>query len=167
MNSRTCSKLHALEFLRKYLVGLVKRTVVVFDDVQHKRHDNEYALAVGTAPRHVFLYGNGNETTFASALFLHVNRRDGRFRSIVSDDLNYNVPFLYRGGDVEGEGDRVMDSVFDAVNRQLVRAELAHETRDPDAWSVVVRAYMESAPPDELAASAAGSKKSRRTRTSA
>ena len=145
-----------MEFLRTYLIALLKRTVVVFDGGERVSNGAgrgvEYALAAETTPRHVFR-GENESTSFASALFVHVNR-DGRFRSIVLDadanDSNYNAPFLYRGGDVKGDGEGVMNTVFDAVNRQLKRAELAHETRDAEAWRQVVLEHMREEPRDQL-----------------
>ena len=147
---KRASKDECVKFVEAILLPTVKRSVVIFEGgVQGD--DGEYSLGAETKARDVFRYGEGN----AYALFVHVDG-NGVFRSLILQDdvADRRHQTLRKGGDVAGEGDNVMDSVFDAVNRQLRRVELAHETRDGDAWRRVVDNYISDTPPDTLRAEA-------------
>ena len=147
---KRASKDECVKFVEAILLPTVKRSVVIFEGgVQGD--DGEYSLGAETKARDVFRYGEGN----AYALFVHVDG-NGVFRSLILQDdvADRRHQTLRKGGDVAGEGDNEMDSVFDAVNRQLRRVEHAHETRDGDAWRRVVDNYISDTPPDTLRAEA-------------
>jgi hypothetical protein len=102
----------------------------------------------------VFTYDGTNETD-KHVLFIHVDGA-GKFQSLIPHDdaPDACAMRLYRGGDTDGEGQDVHDSVFDAVNRQLRRFELQHEARDAAVWRSVVHDRMPNMNPDVLRAQA-------------
>jgi hypothetical protein len=135
-------------FLSRFFVPFLKRTVVLFTG--GTTQDDMYVVDAGTAPRDVFTYNGTNETD-KHVLFIHVDG-EGKFQSLIPHDdaPDARAMRLYRGGDTDGEGQNVRDSVFDAVNRQLRRFELQHETRDAAVWRDFVHDRMSNENPDVL-----------------
>ena len=154
VKARRVTKSQCHLFFKRFLVPILKRSVITFDGGE-KQRDGEYVLTTGSEPKDVIPCDGRVIVSQASALFLHVDNA-GKYCSLYvsAQPPRGNANMLYRGGDVEGEGDGVMTSIFDAVNRQLRLAELAHEVRDAHAWRDVIVTSMSKTPLDVLRARA-------------
>ena len=152
----TANKTQLYTFVKVYLSKFLRRSVLIFEGGS-QLDGGEYQLSAGTAPQHVIPYGD-NTVCYSSALLLYSNKH-GKFRSLMFPNRTFdkNRTMLFNGGEIDGIGERVMESVFDAVNRQLMRAELAHKTRDADAWREVIRTRASQMPRDVLRVNAPSS----------
>ena len=150
----SASKTQCEIFLVKFLFPTLKRGLIIYEG-GIQLANGEYELAAGTAARSAMPCDGEDTVSESSALFVHIDKT-GFYSSIYLSVQAFqaNSAILHRGGDIDGEGDDAMESVFDAVNRQLRLAELTHEVRDTHAWREAVVNRMHQTPKDVLRARA-------------
>ena len=151
--AKTANKAQVYTFLRLYLGPFLKRSILIFEG-ESRLVDGEYQLSAGTEPRHFIRYDD-RAVCCSSAVLLYRNAQ-GKFRSVVfaNQAFDRRTTMLYHGGEIEGDGESVMESVFEAVNRQLLRAELAHKMRDAAVWRELVVTRARQMPRDVLGVNA-------------